>query len=44
MKDDAGRREDALAASDVQVEESTGANDHGNGAAEDVAELRDVED
>jgi hypothetical protein len=43
MKDD-DDQEDAVAASDIQVEESTGVSDNANGAAEDVAEPRDVED
>jgi hypothetical protein len=33
-----------VAASDIQVEESTGVNDNVNGAATDVVELRDVEE
>jgi hypothetical protein len=43
MKKDADR-EDAVAVSDVQVEGSTGVNDNANGAAEDVVELRNVEE
>jgi len=43
MKDDADQ-EDAMAVSDVNVEESTGVNDNTNDAAADIVELRDVED
>ena len=42
MKDDADQ-EDAVAVSDVQVENSTGVNNNENAAA-DVVELHDVED
>ena len=42
MKDDADQ-EDAVAVSDVQVEDSTGVNNNENAAA-DVVELHDVED
>ena len=43
MKDDADQ-ENAVTVSGVQVKESTCVNDSANSAAEDVVELRDVED